>query len=157
MSDNNGLWDGLVGGLLGPSEKQLAELRRKYGIPDAEAPCAMVSMGRGAMDLWEPAKQMYLDRVDPVRAAAYRKQRDEEERLYQRGLLAGNPLPPDAPKWAQADLSRQFGQAATAALLLLPGLMALPATAPEAAMSVMLTGGVYDALNTLRQRFGLFD
>jgi hypothetical protein len=109
----------LFSGLLEPSDEQLAELRRKYGIPDAEPPTPMVSIGRGAMDLWEPLKQAYLDRVDPAAAAAYRQQRNENERLYQRGLLAGNPLPPDAPAWAHTDIWRQTGRGAVATPLLL--------------------------------------
>ena len=118
----SGLFDGLLSGLLGPSDEQLAEQRRKYGIPDAEPPSPMVSIGRGAMDVWEPAKQLYLDHTDPVQAAAYRKRRGEDERLYQRGLLAGNPLPPDAPNWAHADMYRGVGQGMVAAPLLLPGI-----------------------------------
>jgi len=54
------------------------------------------------MEVWEPAKQFYLDHTDPMRAAAYRKQRGTDEAFQQRGLLAGNPLPPDAPSWAGA-------------------------------------------------------
>jgi len=53
---NNGFWSGLLGGLLGPSDEELAKLRKKYGIPDAEAPSPMVSIGRGAMDVWQPIK-----------------------------------------------------------------------------------------------------
>ena len=64
----SGIFDGLLSGLLGPSDEQLAEERRKYGIPDAEPPSPMVSIGRGAMDVWEPMKQYYLDQTDPVRA-----------------------------------------------------------------------------------------
>ena len=43
------------------------------------------------MDVWAPAKQYYLDQTDPVHAAAYRKQRREDELLYQRGLCEQTP------------------------------------------------------------------
>ena len=42
MSDtNNGFVSGLLGGLLGPSDEELAARRKKYGIPAAEPPSAM--------------------------------------------------------------------------------------------------------------------
>jgi hypothetical protein len=150
MSDNN---DGFWSGLLGPSDDELAALRKKYAIPEAEPPSAMASMGRGVMDIWEPLRQMYLNRYHPAQATAYRAQRQEDERLYQRGLLSGNPRPPDS--WQDPDLWRQAGRGMVAAPLLLPGLMSLPATGPEAAMSLMLSGGVYDALDAARKRLGL--
>jgi hypothetical protein len=49
----------------------------------------MESMGRGVTDLSDPVVQAYLNLIDPTRAAAFRKQRTEDERLYQRGLAAG--------------------------------------------------------------------
>ena len=58
MDDGNiGFWGGLLGSLLGPSPQQLAALRQKYGVPDAEVPSVMARMGRGLMDLIEPTKQ----------------------------------------------------------------------------------------------------
>jgi hypothetical protein len=87
-----------LGLLSGPSKEELAELRQRRSIPTAEAPSPMVSIGRGAVDMWEPIKQTYLDWVDPSRAQTYRRQRAEDERLYQRGLLSANPHPNFAPK-----------------------------------------------------------
>jgi hypothetical protein len=152
----SGLCDGLISGLLGPSDEQFAEQRRKYGIPDAEPPSPMVSIGRGAMDVWEPAKQFYLDHTDPVQAAAYRQRRGEDERLYQRGLLAGNPLPPDAPSWAHADVYRGVGRGAVAAPLLLPGMAAASALpAHEAVLSMLLSSGLYAGLDDIRRKYGI--
>jgi hypothetical protein len=156
MSNDNGLFGSLLSGLLGPSDEQLAELRRKYGIPDAEPPSPMASIGRGAIDVWEPAKQLYLDHTDPVRAAAYRQQRSEDERLYQRGLLASNPLPSDAPNWARADMLRGVGQGMVAAPLLLPGMSAATALPlREAIMSMLGTSGLYGGLNDVRRKYGI--
>lgn len=151
MDDNSG---GFWSGLLGPSDDELAALRKKYGIRDAEPPSAMASIGRGAMDVWEPIKQTYLNTFQPNQAPAYQAQRQEDERLYQRGLLAGNPRPPDS--WADPDMWRQAGRGMVAAPLIVPGIMSLPATGPEVAMSLMLTGGVYNALDEARKRLGLF-
>ena len=39
------------------------------------------------MDIWEPLKQLYLNAYHPTQASAYRAQRKEEERLYQRGCF----------------------------------------------------------------------
>lgn len=150
MSDNNG---GFWSGLLGSSDDELAALRKKYGIPAAEPPSAMASMGRGAMDVWEPIKQMYLNTFQPNQAPAYQAQRQEDEQLYQRGLLSGNPRPPDS--WADPDLWRQGGRAAALSPLLVPAIASLPVTGPESAMSLMLSSNVYDALNTARKRLGL--
>jgi hypothetical protein len=41
MSNDNGFFGSLFSGLLGPSDEQLAEQRRKYGIADAEPPPGM--------------------------------------------------------------------------------------------------------------------
>src|SRR5690349_18612034 len=73
-------------GLLGPTDEQLTALRQQQGIAPAEPPSPWVSIGRGATDLWEPVKQTYLNMTDQKQAQAYRQQRAEDERLYQRGM-----------------------------------------------------------------------
>ena len=105
------------------------------------------------MDAWEPVKQMYLNQFQPDQAPAYHAQRQEDERLYQRGLLSANPR--QAGARPPGDPWRDAGQVAVAAPLLLPGLMMLPAL--DGAMSLMLTSNFYAALNDARKRYGLFD
>ena len=114
-------------GLLGPSADELATMRQQRGIPNAEAPSPMVSVGRGAMDAWEPVKQTYLNMFDTTQAQAYRQQRAEDERLYQRGLLSANPQPGFDP--TRDDLWRSQTHAALALPFLLSGLgtMSMPA------------------------------
>ena len=83
-----------------------------------------------------------------------------DERLYQRGLLAANPLPPDAPEFAHTDPWRLFGRGMVGAPFLLPGLTGMTAAGaalPEIAMSMGATSDVYDALDALRKRLGLFE
>ncbi len=156
MSDNNdGFASGLLGGLLGPSDEDLDALRKKYGIPAAEAPPTMARIGRGMVDVWEPFKQMYLNAYHPALADAYRVQRREDEQLYQRGLLSGNPQPMTSAAPADDDTWRMVGRGAVAAPFLIPGVMSLPATAPEIAMSAALTGGVYTSLDDIRRRLGI--
>src|SRR5439155_10645168 len=122
-------------GLLGPSADELATMRQQRGIPYAEAPSPMVSLGRGAMDAWEPVKQTYLNISDPTQAQAYRQQRAEDERLYQRGLLSANPQPGFNP--IRDDLWRSQGQMAIATPLLLSGLGAM--SLPSSLLSYGLT------------------
>src|SRR5207253_3142087 len=83
----------VLGGLLGSNDEDLAALRKKYGISEAEPPSPMVSMGRGFTDLVEPIKQTWLNLTDQNEANRYRAQRAEDERLYQKGLLWADPSP----------------------------------------------------------------
>jgi len=57
MSDNNGWLDRLL----------------SSGQPVTQAPSAMASIGRGAMDVWEPIKQTYLNLADPTQATGLRR------------------------------------------------------------------------------------
>jgi len=114
------------------------------------------------MDLWEPVKQSYLNATDPAQAASYQQQRAENERLYQRGLLAGDPTmnqpqqigrQPNGQPLTVApmptDLWRMLGR--TTPLAFLGGTVA----APEVAMSVMGSAGIYNALTQAQHRFGV--
>ena len=162
---DTGLWSGLLG-LLGPNADELAALRARYGVPDAEVPSIPVRLGRGVMDVWEPLRQTYLNVSDPKQAAAYRAQRAEEERLYERGLLAGDPgalqpryigtlpngKPPrvTAPPLKDSDVWRMLGRSAPAAL----GVVFAPELPPaEAALGLLLSGNLYDSLGALAERF----
>ena len=58
MSDNNnGFVSGLLGGILGPSDEELDARRKRYGIPAAEPPSAIVSMGRGQWTHGNPSSK----------------------------------------------------------------------------------------------------
>jgi hypothetical protein len=139
-------------------------MRKRYGIPNAEPPSAMVSAGRGLMDVWEPIKQSYLNLSDPAQAAIYRQQRSEDEKLYDRGLLAGNPqwsqpieagtLPNGKPlRFKQSpkdnDVWRMIGRTAPA------GFLALSGGPAEVAMGAMLSQNVMDAIGDAQRRFGV--
>ena len=137
-------------GLLGPTEEQQAAIRKQRGIPYAEAPSPMVSLGRGLTDLWEPVKQGYLNATDPAQAQTYRQQRAEDERLYARGLLSANPQPGFNP--ARDDVWRQNGQTAP---LLIGSAIGPAMTLPQTALSYMTTQNLYEALNIARKRFGI--
>ena len=157
MSDNNGgFWSGFAGGLLGTSDEENDKLRQQYGLLGVEPPSAVARIGRGATDVWEPLKQMYLNAYQPNQASAYQAQRQEDERLYQRGLLSANPRPSNSAAPSPPDLWRQAGRGAAVTPLLLPGIMSLPATAPEVAMSLLLSSNLYEALDAARKRLGLF-
>ena len=139
-------------GLLGPTDEQLAALRQQRGIPQAEAPSPWVSVGRGVTDLWEPVKQAYLNSADPEQAAIYRKQRAEDERLYQQGV-----------QWATANpnynMSRDdLWRSQVQQLPLLVGSMVArgPQTSlPATMIGLQGTQNLYDVLNALRRQFGI--
>lgn len=159
MGDTTGFWNTLLGGLLGQGSPDMSASPPPNGMPGVEAPSPLVSIGRGFMDDWEPLKQTYLNYTDPVQAQAYLAQRAENERLYQRGLLAANPnagtlatTPGGAPiQVAPSDFWRMIGRTA-------PGGAVtpwLPATAAEATMSAGLTASVWDAIQAAQRKFGL--
>ena len=119
-----------------------------------EAPDLWASMGRGTTDLGEPFKQAYLNLLSsPDAAAAYRRQRAEEEQLYMRGLLGRAPTPQDMKFKMNSDPWRMVGQQLPLAPLLLRGLSGM--AVPEAMMSMGLTNNVYDALGALAKKSGL--
>jgi hypothetical protein len=136
-------------GLLGPSEEQ-ARLRAERGLPSAEPVSPMVSIGRGATDFWEPVKQAYLNVTDPAQAQAYRQQRAEDERLYQRGLQWTNAQPDYVPE--RDDVWR--AQAHQLPLLL--GSFFGPAMSlPQLAVGANGNQALVDALNAVRRRYGI--
>jgi hypothetical protein len=137
-------------GLLGPSDEQLARMRAERNLPYAEPPSPMVSLGRGATDLWEPVKQAFLNATDPTQAQSYRQQRAEDERLYQRGLQWANPQAGFVPE--RDDVWR--GQVHQLPLLL-AGLMAPPLGVPQMALSATATQNFLDAMNAVRRRYGI--
>jgi hypothetical protein len=137
-------------GLLGPSEADLAQMRKQQAMSYAEPPSPWVSIGRGATDLWEPVKQAYLDATDPAQAQAYRQQRAEDERLYQRGLRWANPDPNYVP--SRDDFWRSQAHQIP---LLLGGMIAPAMSLPEMGVSAMATQNVYDGLNALRRQLGI--
>ena len=137
-------------GLLGPTDEELAQLRAQRGLSPAEPPSPWVSIGRGVTDFLEPIKQTYLNATDPAQADAYRQQRAEDERLYQRGMQWANPQPDYVPS------RDDFFRSQVHQLPMLVGAMGGPVTAlPEAMMSFGGSQDLYDVLNGLRQRFGI--
>jgi hypothetical protein len=137
-------------GLLGPSEEEQARLRAERGLPNAEPVSPMVSIGRGAVDFWEPVKQAYLNATDPTQAQAYRQQRAEDERLYQRGLQWTNPQPGYVPE--RDDVWR--GQAHQLPLLL-GSFFAPPMSLAQLAVGANGNQALLDALNAVRRRYGI--
>jgi hypothetical protein len=140
-----------------PPGSSAPQPRGLLGIP--EPPTAMESLGRGAMDVWEPIKQGWYNMTDPAQAQAYRQQRAENERLYQTGFL-GEPPPPGAPM--PPDMWRAQGRAAVLAPLFIPGIAAsgilsspAAALAPESILSELFTWNGLDAMNRLRQQLGI--
>jgi len=119
------------------------------GLPQGEiaAPGAWARIGRGMADWIEPTKQAWLNWYSPAQAAAYRKQRQLDEQIYERGVSGtGDPY-----------YLRQLGQSvpAMATLPFLPaGLLSLT---PETLASVALTGSAYTAAGKVGQRLGLMD
>ena len=114
------------------------------------------------------AQRSYVNATDPTAASTYRQQRTEDERLYERGLLAGNPeaaqptqvatmpngepLRIKPPSLLDTDMWRMVGR--TAPLGVATVLTPLLSTA-ELALSASLTSNLYDSLEALRQRLGL--
>jgi hypothetical protein len=164
---NDDVWT-LLTGLLGPTPEQLAELRTKYGVADAEVPSIPARIGRGLMDVWEPMKQSYLNVADPTAANAYKQQRTEDERLYERGLLAGNPeaaqptqvatmpngepLRMEPPSLLDTDMWRMVGRTSPLGL----ATMFAPAMpAAEIVLGMSMTAKLYESLEALRQKLGL--
>ncbi len=158
MGTPTGFWNGLLGGLLGQSSSDPSASPQPNGMPSVEAPSPLVSIGRGFMDDWEPLKQTYLNFTDPVQAQAYMAQRAENERLYQRGLLAANPgagtlattASGDSIPAPPSDFWRMLGRQAPADVV----APWIPTTGPEALMSAGLTGSVMDAIQAARRKFG---
>jgi hypothetical protein len=164
---NNDPWT-LLTQLLGPTPEQLAELRKKYGAADAEAPSIPARIGRGLMDVWEPMKQSYLNATDATAANAYRQQRTEDERLYERGLLASNPeavqptqvatlpngepLRIKPPSLLDTDMWRMIGRTSP---LGLATIFAPAMPAAETALGMSMTANLYESLEALRQKLGL--
>lgn len=140
-------------GLLGPSDDELARLRQQRGIPQAEAPSAWASIGRGVTDLWEPIKQAYLNMADPAQAAAYRQQRAADEGFYERGMQWANAQPNYVP---QRD---DFWRAQAQQLPLLVASMIGPegpqTSLPSTVMGLQATQSLFDVLNTLRKQYGI--
>jgi hypothetical protein len=151
-----------------------------------EPPGAWESMGRGVADAYEPLVQAWYNASDKERAAAYRAARAENERLYQRGFLAGNPpsskdasssnwltpkwgsnpYPPGAlpspPKDAQTtappDTWRQLGYYGLLGATMAPFVpTAAVALTPEAVGGMALTGSAYQSLDALRRKLGILE
>jgi hypothetical protein len=125
-----------------------------------EKPSALVSIGRGMTDMYEPIWSYLLA---PEARKQYDAQRKTDEALYTRGFLgtttpgqsngaaSGNSDVSRDVRTNTPDMWRDLGRQAIAAPMVLP---ALPVAAPEAVMSLMLTSGLYNAINKQRQRYG---
>jgi hypothetical protein len=121
-----------------------------------EAPDAWARMGRGIQDVVDPIQQMWLNVGTPLQqqqAAAFRRQRAQDEQLYMRGLLGRVPTPEDMKFKMNSDPWRMAGQGLPTALLALAPAAA--ALTPEALASWMLTGSAYEALDRLARKSGL--
>src|SRR5207245_2360250 len=114
------------------------------GGPNIEAPSPLASIGRGMTDVYQPIWSYLLA---PEARKKYDAQRKADEALYSRGLL-GTTTPGQS---SGPDVWRDAGRQIMGAPLVLP---ALPYAAPEAVMSLMLSSGLYSAINTQRQRYG---
>ncbi len=155
-----------IGSIGSMSEQDLADLNnrlraynRAQGIPgpaptsapapvygggqNIEAPSPLVSIGRGMTDVYQP---IYSYLLNPEARQHYDVQRQADEALYTRGLL-GTTTPGQS---SGSDMWRNVGRYIMAA----PLLPTWPATLPEAIMSAQLTSGLYNAVNTQRQRYG---
>jgi hypothetical protein len=137
-------------GLLGPTDEELAQLRAQRGLSPAEPPSPWVSIGRGVTDLWEPVKQTYLNATDPAQAQAYRQQRAEDERLYQRGMQWADPQPGYVP--SRDDVWRMQAHQLP---MLLGGIIGPSMALPQSLISYGGSQDLYDALNALRQQIGI--
>jgi hypothetical protein len=101
-----------MGGAVGEITGAMAADRRWREETGAEYPSPLASIGRGYMDMWEPLAQAWHDRTNPEEGRRYRKKRDDDEALYQRGLLG---MTPSELRGAIPDAWRGIGRAAVMA------------------------------------------
>ena len=131
-------------GLPDDEDEQWKDRQQQLGAFAPDKPTYVERMGRDFTDVGEQLAQAYYNAKvwDPTQAEQYRKQRAEDERLYQKGFsyghtLDGQPLPENLQGMVP-DLWRTAGQ--VAAMTPIWAIAAAPTTTAQGLQYIARNG-----------------